>query len=425
MAPQAKAKVHAKAKAKPQAQKRKASESGDKDEVKKEIKKEIKQEVESPRSSADSPQKKRQRLQTAPVIPGLDAVLKVLSDDRLELPPGNCRAMLLSMAPRALCTAHDDRHALQATAVGILDQALQGVGEQVRTQTTMAQERATETAEELVHCEARVAKCQEFVELQKAEVATAKSAADDVTSTLKEAEGKFEEAKNMQGQIEAARALMDKEKGTCVDLMEGSYKSLKEGKWGTDFAKQREQVDDVVNFLKSVKSVPVPSSLVFIEGPSVLRSKKDSRGSHAEQIFQDIEAIFNKHVATIEERLNAENEKAAALLPTTKGAEEAVAQALRLKEERTAALTAAEARKVELEVELRQLTATAAAQREVVAATKASTEKIMSEHTEIDQSFQNCMKAFTILRDHSPDAFATLSGTPSPGRSASPNPEVA
>lgn len=428
MPPKSKAKAQVKAKAKPQAQKRKPSEGGTKDEVKdikQEVKNEIKKEVDSPRSSSSSPHKKRQKLAAAPVIPGFDVIMKILTDDRLEFPPGNCRDMLQAMAPRALCTPHDERHALQTTAVEILDEALRGVGDQLRTQTTRAQERATAEAEALVAMEAKVASCQEALEAQTAEAAARKCAVDEATSSLKDAEAKFEQAKSAQGQDEKARCTCLAEKEFCVDLFEGSYKSLKEGKWGTDFAKQREQVDDVVNFMKSVKSVSVPSSLIFIEGPSVLRSKKDSRGSHAEQIFGDIEGIFNKHLATIEERLAVENEKAAAVLAAATAAEETLAQASATKSSGDAAYAAAELRKSQLEAELKQHHSAVAAQREAVAATKASTEKIMNEHTEVEQAFHKCMSAFTILRDQSPAAFATLSDTPSPGRSTPPQPEVA
>merc|ERR1712224_649995 len=104
--------------------------------------------------------------------------------------------------------------------------------------------------------------------------------------------------------------------------------------------------------MKNVKSVSVPSSLIFIEGPSVLKSRKDSRGAHAEQIFGDIEAIFNKHLAAIEERLTAEDEKAAAVLPTTKAAEEAVAQTSQAKDESLVGLGEAESHKAELEGDL-------------------------------------------------------------------------
>jgi len=401
MAP--KAKVKTEPKAKPQARKR--SGGGVKDEV--EVKKEV-----------ASPPNKRQK--TAPTIPGLDVVMKILSDDRLQLPAGNCRDMLLSMAPRALCTPRDDRHAMQTTAVEILDEALQSVGVQVMTQIGRAQEKATTASEELVKMEANLARCQEALEGQSTEVCTRKGAVDDATEALRVADAKLLEAKNVQGQVDLVCANCSAEKEACLEVLEGSYKSLKDSKWGNDFVKQREQVDEVVSFMKSVKSVAVPSSLIFIEGPSVLRSKKDPRGAHAEQIFADIEAIFSKHLASIEERLTAENEKSAAVLPTTKAAEEAAAQALQAKQDSIAAFAAAEARKVELGKELQQHHGAVAVQREAVTATTAAKEKITNDQTEIEQAFNKCMSAFAILRDQSPEAFATLSNTPSPGRSTPP-----
>lgn len=408
-----KAKTKAQGKAKPQAKKRAASDSGPKDVVEKK--------VESPRSS--SPQKKRQR--TAPLIPGLDVIMKILSDDRLELPAGNCREMLLSMAPRALGTPRDDRHQLQTIAVEILDDALQNIGEQVRTQTTRAKERSAAASDELVQLEAKVAKCQEALEGQMAAVVARQGAVDEAMSSLKDAEAKLLDAKNVQRQADVACAACQADKDACIELMEGSYKSLKDSKWGSDFAKQREQVEEVVSFMKSVKTVAVPSSLIFIEGPSVLRSKKESRGAHAEQIFEDIEAIFNKHLASIEHRLAADKERAAAALPTTNSAEEAAAKALQAKEDCANAFTATEACKVEMEKELKQQQHAVAAQREIVVAAAAATEKISNDHAEIEQAFTKCISAFGILRDQSPEAFSTLSDTPSPGRSNPPIPQEA
>lgn len=399
----------AKGTAKPEANKRGASE--------------IKKEVESSHSTADSPPKKRQK--PAPSIPGVDLIIRILSDDRLELPAGNCREMLLSMAPRALCTAHDARHPMQTTAVEILDEALQSIGEQVRTQASRAQERATAASDDLTNLEAQVANCQEALEGQVAEITVQKDAVAQATSFFHEADAKFLEAKGMQKQVDSACAACLAEKEACMEILEGSYKSLKDSKWGNDFAKQREQVEDVVKFMKSVKTVSVPSSLIFIEGPSVLKSKKESRGAHAEQIFGDIEAIFNKHLATIEERLNAENEKSAAVLPQTKAAEETATQAAEAKESSNRAFASAELRKVELEKELQRHKNAVAEQREVVAAAAAATEKIMSNQAEIEQAFNKCMSAFAILRDQSPDAYATLADTPSPGRCTPPVPQEA
>eukprot|EP00746_Dinoflagellata_sp_MGD_P161548 gnl/MRDRNA2_/MRDRNA2_88746_c0_seq1.p1 gnl/MRDRNA2_/MRDRNA2_88746_c0~~gnl/MRDRNA2_/MRDRNA2_88746_c0_seq1.p1 ORF type:complete len:408 (+),score=142.06 gnl/MRDRNA2_/MRDRNA2_88746_c0_seq1:83-1306(+) len=394
----------AKAKAKPQAKKREASE--------------VNMEVENPCNATGLSPNKRPR--TAPRIPGVDLILKILSDDRLQLPEGNCREMLLHMAPRALCTPHDDRHEMQTTAVQILDEALQSIGEQVRTQTTVAQEKATAASQDLAELEAKVVKGQEALDAQVAEIATHKQSLDAAATSVCEADAELVKAKNAQKQVDSACAATLAEKEACLEILEGSYKSLKESKWGNDFAKLREQVDEVVNFMKSVKTVAVPSSLIYIEGPSVLRSKKESRGAHAEQIFADIEAIFSKHLAAVEDRLNAENLKSEEVLPQTKAAEEAAQQALQAKDHCSSTLAAAEARKAELQVELQQHKDSVTAQHEVVATTAATTEKIMSDQAEIEQAFSKCMSAFKILRDQSPDTFATLSDIPSPGRSTPP-----
>jgi chromosome segregation ATPase len=286
----------------------------------------------------------------------------------------------------------------------------------------VAQEKAAAVSQELAELEAKVAKCHETLEAQVAEIATRKDAVHAATASMQQADSQLLEAQNVQKQADVACTASLAEKEACIGILEGSYKSLKESKWGNDFAKQREQVEEVVSFMKSVKTVSVPSSLIFIEGPSVLKSKKESRGAHAEQIFADIEAIFNKHLGLIEDRLKADTQRSEEVLPQTKAAEEAAHQALQAKESYSKDLAAAELRKVELEAELQRHKDSVTAQRQVVATTAAKTEKIVNDQVEIEQAFNKGMSAFKILRDQSPEAFATLSDTPSPGRSTPPPP---
>lgn len=352
---------------------------------------------------------------------GLGVIRAVLADRRYEVPGGdNARKMLEGIAPLALRSAPSQRHPAQETALGLLTDVFDSIGHHLQNKNAWAREKVISMEAEIKRNISGVARLQQEILAKDEEVKQRTAAAEEVDRLLEKTLMQLKEAEAAQVAAEVAHAERAAERARCVEIMDGSYKALREGLWGWDFAIQRQHMTTLQHFLKELRTVKVPTSLIFVEGPNMLRLKPDQRPGCSKQILLEIDAIFAKHLAAIDTELESSSTQVTNSVQGIANAQAEVAAAKAKSESQWREKTDAEVQSRDLRrscEDLQKLTLelqTALPQAEEAAKTLMGAEQVELEHW-----FKEAHSAFVKLRDQDLDSELGCMPTPAKKRRSS------
>jgi len=249
-----------------------------------------------------------------------------------------------------------------------------------------------------------VALIQKEILVKDEEVKQKAAAAEEADSLIEQAQADLKAAEAVRTVAEAANAERAAERLNCVELMEGSYKILREGLWGWDHSVQRQHLTSVQTFLKNLRTVKVSVSLIFVEGPNMLRMKPSQRPDCAKHILLEIDGVFVRHLASVDAELESSASEVADSLQGASNAQAAVAAAkakseTNLQEQAAADVQSRDLRRTVSDLQKSILEKEVAAQQAEEDALKA----LGSEHMEVEHWFKEAKGAFVTLRDQDMD----------------------
>lgn len=352
---------------------------------------------------------------------GLGVIRAVLADSRYEVPGGdNARKMLQGIAPLALRSAPSQRHATQEMAVGLMTEVFDSIKTHLQSSSAWAHEKVISTEAEIDKNKATVARLQKEILAKNEEVKQKAAAVKEADALLVQAQADLKTAEAVQVASTAANAERAAERVSCVELMDGSYKILREGLWGWDYAAQRQHMITVQNFLKELRTVKVPTSLIFVEGPNMLRVKPDQRPACAKQILLEIDAIFVRHLAAIDAGLESSASEVASSVEGASNAQAAVQAAKTKSEMNLSAQTDAELQSRDLRRSCEDLQKCILELQTALPQAEEEAKKLMGkEQVELHHWFKEAHLAFLKLRDQDLDSELGCMPTPSKKRRSS------
>jgi hypothetical protein len=254
--------------------------------------------------------------------------------------------------------------------------------------------------EALAASEAEVARLEQAVEEKAQQISEIEERSTKSLAAVEEATNAIQEIKDKQENADSAHMTLTIEQASCAELMEGSYKILKEGTWTDhDHEARRGHIADVSSFLKEMRTAKVPLQLIMVEVPQVLGRKPEQRSAAAEQILQEIEAVFRKHQEVIETQLAEAAKELEEQTAATTAAQAELDGRQEVHKADVDAAAAAKASRTETEAELQGARSAVMAARSAADRAAAESAPAVEAQKELEGILEAGLAAFTMLKE--------------------------
>jgi len=294
--------------------------------------------------------------------PTYKAVVEALEHPLLVVPE-DCRAMLMTVAPKSLCVPADERHEMQAQCVEMIGEAIREV--QTRMQEAVAAEQAEVVKVENTKCEL-LGKLQQakVVLTQKQEaLETSKHVLADASGTVLSAKATLTSAHDEKSSFDASCVQIRSDKERFEGVISNDLKKLREGTW--EEGESKKHFDALAALFGKFA---LEESLLAVL-PGALMKKPTERGSFdlmaVTQLDESIQAKLLELTSAVEQQAPQAQERDAAVASAQKNHDEASeeqkkaasAMGVAQEEEQTAiaAVTDAEAALANGEVEFQKV----------------------------------------------------------------------
>eukprot|EP00746_Dinoflagellata_sp_MGD_P155417 gnl/MRDRNA2_/MRDRNA2_85360_c0_seq1.p1 gnl/MRDRNA2_/MRDRNA2_85360_c0~~gnl/MRDRNA2_/MRDRNA2_85360_c0_seq1.p1 ORF type:complete len:380 (+),score=128.47 gnl/MRDRNA2_/MRDRNA2_85360_c0_seq1:90-1229(+) len=287
------------------------------------------------RAQVEAPEPKKARI-VDPVTEKLEVITQMLSDPTFQVPGGEAhRDLLLASVPHTLTVPSEERHEYQTRMAKMVEVVLRASVADWETKVSSAKAKMDLTEQQDAQAMKDLEESAKRVELQEEEVAKRQEVVRVDSEAVNEAQLVLEVATQEVVDFDANLQKTINQKEQYSSVYNESFVHLKT----TEGTPQKEADQLLKKMTPLLKKLGAESSLLSAIGPALKKSPTE-RGQFDVMAIEGIEAVFTKHLATLQEQIDKAD--------VTKG-EKVAAQAVAQE-----ALDSAKAKEAESEQALKQ-----------------------------------------------------------------------